>query len=167
MGMGMKNRRRVDTLICLWLLMLVATTAAYAQPQLSNIDGALKAALQSQGSGRLRVIVRIQPGRRGFVRQELDANGFAIRAEHQLINAISVEVPVNAVFGLAPSPHVLSISMDATLTPTGAPNQATNASVLRETLGLSSNSPRGSGTGVVVLDSGIYPSFDFDGRITA
>src|SRR5262245_6462334 len=165
--MGMKNRRRVDTLICLWLLTLVATTIAYAQPQLSKIDAALQAALQSQEPRRLRVIVRIQPGRVGFERQALKGNGFAIRAEHKLINAISLEVPASALSGLAKNPNVLSISIDATMTPTGAPSQATNASVLRETLGLSSNSPRGSGAGVVVLDSGIYPSPDFEGRISA
>src|SRR5262245_26228886 len=164
--MGMKNRRRVDTLICLWLLTLVATTTAYAQP-LSKIDAALQAALRSQESRRLRVIVRIQPGRRGIERQELEGNGFAVRAEHKLINAISLEVPASALSGLANNPNVLSISIDATMTSTGAPNQATNASVLRETLGLSSNPPRGSGTGVVVLDSGIYPSPDFECRISA
>ena len=41
----------------------------------------------------------------------------------------------------------------------GAPN------VLRDTLGLTAASPTGKGIGIAILDSGIVPSKDFDGRI--
>ena len=164
----MTSRCRVVTLITSWLLLTaLAAATAYAQDQPSKLDSALQAALQRDGSVRLGVILRIQSGRRVRIRQQLEANGFAIRAEHPLINAISVEVPINALFGLAHQPDVLSISIDAPLQASGAPTTASNSSVLRQTLGLTSTSPRGVGAGVAVFDSGIYPSPDFENRITA
>ena len=164
----MTSRCRVVTLFTSWLLLTaLAAATAYAQDQPSKLDSALRASLQRGGSARLGVILRIQSGRRVGIRQQLEANGFAIRAEHSLINAISVEVPINALFGLAHRPDVLSISMDAPLHASGAANIASNSSVLRATLGLTPTSPRGVGAGVAVFDSGIYPSPDFGNRITA
>ena len=124
----MTNRCRVVTLIASGLLLtaLVATTV-FAQDRLPKLDSALQAAQRRDGSVRLRVILRIQSGRRMPIRRQLEANGFAIRAEHPLINAISVEVPINALFGLAHQPDVLSISIDATLRASGAPSTASNA----------------------------------------
>ena len=164
----MTSRCRVVTLIASGLLLTaLAATTVFAQDRLPKLDSALQAARQRDGSVRLGVILQLQSGRRMPVRQQLEANGFAIRAEHPLINAISVEVPINALFGLAHRPDVLSISIDATLRASGAPSTASNSSVLRQTLGLTSASPRGVGAGVAVFDSGIYPSPDFENRITA
>jgi len=42
-----------------------------------------------------------------------------------------------------------------------------SATVLRSTLGLSSTSPTSKGIGVAIIDSGIQPSTDFEGRFAA
>ena len=164
----MTSRCRIVTLIAFGLLLaaLISTTV-YAQDRLAKLDKALQAAQRRDGSVRLNVIVQVQSGRRVPKRQQLEGNGFKIRAEHPLINAISVEVPVNALSGLADQSDVLSISIDATLQATAAPGSSSNSSFLRQTLGLASSSPRGVGAGVAVFDSGIYPSPDFENRITA
>ena len=164
----MTSRCRIVTVIAFGLLLaaLISTTV-YAQDRPAKLDKALQAAQRRDGSVRLNVIVQVQSGRRVPKRQQLEGNGFKIRAEHPLINAISVEVPVNALSGLADQSDVLSISIDATLQATAAPGSASNSSVLRQTLGLASSSPRGVGAGVAVFDSGIYPSPDFENRITA
>jgi serine protease AprX len=164
----MTSRSRVVTLIASGLLFTaLAATTVYPQDQHSKLDSVLQAAQRRGGAVRLKVILQIQAGRRAPIRQQLEAGGFAIRAEHPLINAISIEVPANALSGLAQQPDVLSISLDATLQGSAAPTTASNSSVLRQTLGLTSTSPRGGGTGVAVFDSGIYPSPDFGNRITA
>src|SRR5436190_4550903 len=112
----MTSRYRVVTLIAFGLLLTaLAAATVYAQDRLPKLDSALQAARQRDGSVRLGVILQIQPGRRMPIRRQLEANGFAIRAEHPLINAISVEVPINALSGLAHRPDVLSISIDAPL----------------------------------------------------
>ena len=118
----MTSRCRVVTLIASGLLLTaLAATTVYAQDRLPKLDSALQAARQRDGSVRVGVILQIQSGRRMPIRQQLEANGFAIRAEHPLINAISVEVPINALSGLAHQPDVLSISIDAALQASGAP----------------------------------------------
>jgi len=104
----MTSRCRAVTLIAFGLLLTaLAGTTVYAQDPLPKLDSALQAARQRGGSLRLGVILQIKPGRRTPMRGQLAANGFAIRAEHPLINAISVEVPVNALSGLAHQPDVL------------------------------------------------------------
>src|SRR5678816_4335231 len=163
----MGGRFRAITLMFFSLVLVAcAATSAVAQTNLSKVDAGVQTALQHPPSARINVIVRVQPGRRTSVRQQLDADGFAVRAEHQLINAISLDLPVGALSALANRPDVLSVSVDAALTATGGAAPSPTASPLRETLGLTSKSPRGSGVGVAVLDSGIYPSPDFQGRIT-
>src|SRR5437016_3508605 len=43
----------------------------------------------------------------------------------------------------------------------------TFADTVRATLGLSATSPTGKGIGVAIIDSGIQPTRDFDGRLVA
>ena len=77
----MTSRCRVVTLIARGLLLIaLAATTVYAQDRLPKLDSALQAARQRDGSGRLGVILQIQSGRRRPIRQQLEANGFAIRA---------------------------------------------------------------------------------------
>jgi serine protease AprX len=166
--MQMCTRRRILPLISSCLILTVSAAApANAQDGLSKLDSALRMALRDDGNIRRDVIARIQPGYRTNVRQQLEDKGFTVRTEHPLINAISVQVPTNALVGLAKNPNVLSISIDARLEADKVSAPGSNSAILRETLGLSFGSPQGTGVGVAVLDSGIYPSVDFDTRITA
>src|SRR5215471_17619080 len=116
----MGGRFRVITLMFFSLLLVMcAATSAAAQNQLSKVDTGLQDALQHRRSAeRINVIVQVQRGRRTSVRQQLEGNGFRVRAEHQLINAISLELPVGALSALANSPDVLLVSADAALTAT-------------------------------------------------
>jgi serine protease AprX len=111
------------------------------------------------------VIITAQPGRRGALAADLRAGGHTAKAQHPLINAITVEIPLSALEGLARNPNVRNISLNAetsaytSVAPTGG--------VVRATLGLTSTSPTGTGVGVAVVDSGIAPSNVFGSRIVA
>ena len=139
----MSTRYRTVTLISGYLLLLVlAATPAAAQDSLEKLDSGLKTALrghgarakaarpgisttaQEDGADRVNVIVRTRPGSRGAVRRKLSADGRNVKAEHRMIDAISMEVPVNALAGLANNPNVLSISIDANLTSSSTPTAA-------------------------------------------
>src|SRR5438874_4721618 len=50
---------------------------------------------QQGGNQTQRVIVRMLPAYRGAVRQQLEASGRSVVAEHELISAITVSVPLS------------------------------------------------------------------------
>src|SRR5262245_58988789 len=126
-----------------------------------------------KGPDKQRVILRMVPGTRGATVSGLKGNGFGVKREHWLIDAVTVEVPRKALDGLAHNPNILSISSDAltgahvTVAPSGA--------TLRFALGVTSSAaslsttsgPKGAGVGVAVIDSGISPSTVFGNRIVA
>src|SRR5262245_10858747 len=125
-----------------------------------------------KGPDKQRVILRMVPGTRGATVSGLKANGFGVKAEHWLIDAVTVEIPRKALDGLAHNPNILSISSDAV---TGAHlTVAPSGSTLRYALGVTTSAtvsttsgPKGNGVGVAVIDSGISPSNVFGNRIIA
>src|SRR5438034_622005 len=65
-------------------------------------------------------------------------------------------------FRLQPIVSVLILSLGIFASPASA-----DSSSRRSKLGLTATSPSGQGIGVAILDSGITPSLDFEGRIVA
>jgi serine protease AprX len=150
-----------------------------------KIDRAIRASLRA-GAKSHRVIVTLEPGCTGSVRDVLGQHGDRIDAEHPLINAISGEIHSDDVEALAESRCVKSIAADAIVYADAARNSPggtlpaaladpspTVTNTLRDTLGLphfaalDTSVPTGAaGAGVAIIDSGITPSVDFLGRIT-
>ena len=152
---------------------------AFAAPggkAIGKVDQALLAAL-AHGAKAPTVIIAIQPGYRGAVRKALQLRGARIKAEHSSLNLLVATVHRSDVSELARSRMITALSLDG---PVHA-DQVTLANVtnplpmvtttLRQTLGLPAVAPStmngSTGIGVALIDSGISPSADFLGRITA
>ena len=116
-----KRSHHLAPISCCLLLALSAATPLTAQDNLSKLDSALRSSLQSGSNADVSVIVRMQPGYRGTVRNQQQAEGRSVKAEHALINAITMRVPVNALAGLTSNPNILSISINARLEASQAP----------------------------------------------
>ncbi|MCC7417020.1 MAG: S8 family peptidase [Acidobacteria bacterium] len=171
----------------------LATAAAPASAQHARkIDRAVRSAM-AKGVRTQRVIVTVQPGYRAALRQALRQHGDAVKSEHALIDGVSADLHSVDVDELARLPWVKEIAADAlvhadarkvasrTQKIAGRSKTAARGSVsrrastilsstLRETLGLApvalAGTPTGAGIGVAVIDSGIAPSRDFNGRIS-
>ena len=113
------------------------------------------------------------------MRAALEKHGDRIKADHPLLDALSVELHSADVAELANHPWVDALSLDALVRRRRQQSDRRkrrrrpepDRSTLRETLGLpriaSSSTLTGStGVGVAIIDSGIAPSGDFTGRIT-
>src|SRR6266571_4121200 len=101
----MNTRLRPRTLSSLSVvLLLLSSSPAGAQSSLTKLDSALRTMAQQGGNDTQRVIVRMLPAYRGAVRQQLEASGRRVVAEHELISAITVSVPVSALNGLVNDP---------------------------------------------------------------
>ena len=86
------------------------TPAAVQAAGSSKVDSALEQQLAKGKSGdRTRVIIRVKRGKRGDLTGQLKSAGYSVKAQHALINAVTVEVPVQALEGLARNPNVESI----------------------------------------------------------
>ena len=146
----------------------------------------------SRQPGKTRVIVQYRPGARGNVVKRLTGMGGRVIRDHQRISAITVELPRAAVEQLAGDNDVLALSGDALvsseqLLPGGEAggdlggqsilksHALTSSSVLalgfdgqalRSTLGIQSDNT-GAGVGIAIIDSGIAPNNDLQGRIAA
>jgi serine protease AprX len=140
-----------------------------------------------------RVIIRVRPGRRLALAQQLVSRGNRVVTEHPSLEAITAVVRGEDLGPLADADDVLSISADAVVRPsdliggllgtvTGVvkvvanvllPNGADTSgpavqpSTLRATLGIANSSWTGRGVGVAVVDSGLEMSAEFQGRVTA
>ena len=132
-------------------------------------DSALDAIASRGKAVRQTVIVRAVPGYRNSLRAFLRSQGgHHIKAEHAFIDAITVDIPMNALQALENNPFVASVSIDAPLTAHDAPaGGGPTEQLLRPALGLNAGSAIGTGVGVAIIDSGIYPSPDFGSRIVA
>src|SRR5262249_29532416 len=150
---------------------ILAPIDALAQSSnaLRKLDRSLKLAVESASPAAQSVIVRAVPGQLDSLRTWLAGRGAAIQGKHPSINAVSAIVTPGDLIALNDSPLSLSVSSNAPVQGSAAPggSQPPAVSVLRSTLGLASNSPTGRGIGVAIIDSGIQPSQDFDGRIVA
>jgi serine protease AprX len=158
-------------------LAVAASAAAFPGKGKGSKSAPFDAAVQDwrdhgKGPDKQRVIVRMVPGTRGATVKGLKGGGVTVKAEHWLIDAVTVEIPRKALDALAHNPNILSISSDAI---TGAHlTVAPSGSTLRFALGVTTSAtlsttsgPKGNGVGVAVIDSGISPSNVFGNRIVA
>ena len=167
------------------VLLAGASLAAEAGPGRAAVDRAVRAALAA-GAATHQVIISVKPGCRAAIVDSLARHGDRVSGEFAHIDAVAGEVHSRDVDALAASGCVDAISADAeveasggrnrkafrTAVPSTQPSQ-TLTSTLRDTLGLPHHAaldrtvPAGRGVGVAIVDSGIAPSADFEGRITA
>ena len=166
------------------LLSAFSTVPVDAAPPRAHVDRAVRAA-RASGAATQRVIISVNPGCRASVRAGLARHGHAVDDEFALIEALAGEIHSDDVDALAADGCVRAISADAEVQASGAGNgrkvsadpeprpAQTLSSTLRDTLGLphqaesSRSVPTGRGIGVAIVDSGIAPADDFNGRIKA
>ena len=157
--------RRIWRIALAVFVAMATIQPASAQTRNRKLDRILQEEAARGRGTRVRVIVRMDPSRRADVARALDAIGRG-RREHRLISGFSLEVPADALNGLANVPGVESISIDAPLSASAVP--ATNGELLRQELGVpSTGGYQGAGVGVAVIDSGIAPLATFGNRIRA
>ena len=129
--------------------------------------------------GQRTVIVTLKPGRKDAVRNKLQRRGRNVYGDHTLVEALSVRVDDEGYSDLANDPDVESIAYDAPVTASSdwswsdwssfwdLPRPTDYGYITpRAFLGLD-GSVTGAGIGVAIIDSGISPSIDFFGRISA
>src|SRR5262249_54736828 len=135
---------------------------------LRKLDRPLRHAVESASTDAQPIIVRAAPGQLPALRAWLSRRGVAVQ-NHPLINALSATVSPADLIALDASPLSESLSSNAPVHGSAAPgtSQPPAVNVLRSTLGLAPTGPTGRGISVAVIDSGIQPSQDFDGRIVA
>src|SRR6267378_4568490 len=133
-----------------------------------KLDAHLRHALDHEGDWQSRrVIVRVDPKAIGSVQALMRARGDRTIRFHGGISAFTVRA--HHLESFANNPAVLSISVDAPLDALQvAPPTAVlpTERVVRDSVSLP-GAWTGAGIGVAVIDSGIEPSADFAGRITA
>jgi serine protease AprX len=124
---------------------------------------------QGRGPERQRVIVSVARGQRGAVIGALRAAGYGIKAEHPLVNAITLELPMPALEALARRHDVQTLSIDAVTSSFqfSGGSTTTTTNTLGSTLGALSTNTSGLGVGVAVIDSGVSPSNVFGTRLGA
>jgi serine protease AprX len=166
------------------LFCVVAGTTASAGPARQKVDRLLRRAVDA-GGGTQDVIITVNPGCRGAVRDAMSKHGDAVDGEHDIIDAVTGRLHSHDVDELAKSPCVKTLSANAWVHADGtARNSRTTTTIvdttpvvtstLRDTLGLPHFAalnpavPTGYGVGrVAVIDSGIAPVGDFGRRIDA
>src|SRR5262249_24034730 len=146
----------------------LAGAPLFASPSSSahtNVDDGVLASLRS-GAPTQSVIITVASGHRSEIRAALEQHGDRIRADHPLLDALSVELHSSDIAELAIHPWVQDVSLDAPVSPSAVAAKArvstTSSATLRETLGLpriaTSTTVTGSaGVGVAIIDSGIAP----------
>ena len=156
--------RRIWRIAAVLFVALTAIQPASAQTLNPRLDRALQ---RAKAGTFVRVIVQVDPNRRGVIRRLLASQGRGSR-EHSGISALTLDVPASWLDNLARMPGVLSVSIDAPLVASQAVVPTTNGALLRQELGVpSAGGYQGNGVGVAVIDSGIAPLATFGGRIRA
>jgi serine protease AprX len=168
-------------------LLVFSGRPAFAQSHHSKkVDRALQESLANGGATQHVIITVDDPVMRTAIRESLKAHGDVIESDHPLIGAFAAEVHSEDVDLLGNHPGVHAVSSNARVN-AGATKQSNTdssfapalstqpsqslTSTLRETLGLvkvptSTTLTGNSGIGVALIDSGITPSLNFNGKIT-
>jgi serine protease AprX len=185
--------RRSPLYVCAALAAAMLAPDAWAQGRPKKLDQALSDGVYSgsnsgSGGGQTRVIVQYREGSGDKVRRRAEARGGKVRTQHQIINAVSIEVDGKDIQSLVNDPDVLNISLDARVRSdarrdenrgggSGNPAQKKgpgkkieNAHLLRDILGAPAGLT-GREVGVAIIDSGIAATpdlavaatFDFTG----
>ncbi|HVB39200.1 MAG TPA: S8 family serine peptidase, partial [Vicinamibacterales bacterium] len=177
------------------LALAVATPNTAAGPARGDagagkLDRALRDGLKTDAGASHRIIVRVRPGAEAAVRRLIETQGGQVTDQYPALAAIAGDASNSQITEMAGNADVLSISSDPVVTafrtPGFNPQQWRSrlrpqpvppgtASPLRATLGLPAtvdpSAPggalTGAGIGVALIDSGLAPSPDFWGRITA
>ena len=142
-------------------------TASAAGSHRHKLDGRLRQALDREGDWpSRRVIVRVDPKAVGSLRKLLQGRGDRLIRFHGGISAFTVES--RHLLALAGNPAVASISEDVPVDAhqVAPPAALPTSQVVRSSVSLP-GAWTGAGVGVAVIDSGIEPSADFAGRISA
>lgn len=96
----------------------------------------------------------------------MKSKGGILETEHPSLDAFTMRVLPSQFDAMAADPAIKTVSSNSSVSAFAAPNSGPSGpNVLRETLGLTAASPTGKGIGVAIIDSGIVPSADFDGKI--
>ena len=166
------------------LLSAFSTVPVDAAPPRAHVDRAVRAA-RASGAATQKVIISVNPGCRASVLDALARHGDAVDPEFSVIDAIAGQIHSRDIETLAVSGCVNAISSDADVRASGAANggkfrtapeprpSQSLIGTLRDTLGLphvadsAPGVPTGRGIGIAIIDSGISPSEDFTGRISA
>jgi serine protease AprX len=159
---------RSSTITLLAGLALVPTLAL-AQSAV-RLDQSLTEARREGRSSR--VIVKAKAGYRAWLKQQLAAQGKEVGAEHESIDALSVELSAADLDAVCGGPAADGCSVDAVVSPSAsfarlgtADPVASNTALAA--MGLSTGRRAGAGVTVALIDSGIHPSAAFAGRIAA
>ena len=164
-------------ILALAFLVALAVPAFASGPRM---DLRVRKHLRERPDRLVKVIVRVEPGRRGLVKKLLAQYGATLRNEHSVIEGITLSVTPRQAERLARHPHVLSVSEDTAvygdqLSKVMAPAVPTTPVNLQQTVGVLHYNPNASlmpyedglGVGVAIIDSGIAPRADLAGRIVA
>src|SRR5689334_24509759 len=152
--------------MALWALPVAASQGKES----AKVDSALAGSLAS-GIQKHRVIVTVETDHRAEVAEHVKSHGGRVKAEFPPLGLVVGELSTDEVRELAKDSHVKTLSLDG---PVGAHQLLTSlltsltptlTTTVRETLGVNGSSPTGSGIGVALIDSGIAPNSDFNGRI--
>ncbi len=167
----------VRALLTFALLTSVAPSAAFAQR--SKLDDHLRrlSASKAASSQKVNVILRMRPERLAGALQRLPHRS-KLKASYSLVDAVAVEIRRDQLTALAADPDVDGVSLDApvasfavgdftSIASSTSVTRSDTDSLLRNTLGVTGLAYSGAGIGVAIIDSGIQPLADFEGRITA
>src|SRR5919197_6543069 len=143
------------------------TTPASDESGKAKLDVYLRHAIERDGDERTeRVIIQVDPAAARSIEAVLNARGEKPLRYHPGIGAFTVRS--KHLLALANHPGIKSISIDAPLealqTTSLTPFPAMG--IVRDSVSVS-GTWTGAGVGVAIIDSGIEPSADFTGRISA
>ena len=118
---------------------------------------------QTSPDGLQTVIVTAKPGAKPGVRKRAESHGGKVLKDHDLINAVTVQVDASGLEALASDPDVQSVSPDADVEASAVTASTDTSSVvsdLKQKLALGNWLP-GSSVTIAVIDSGIARDLRF------
>ncbi|MGB2715074.1 MAG: S8 family peptidase [Vicinamibacterales bacterium] len=151
--------------VAIWLM--VPAPGAASGHEHRKIDRLLT---QQSSNGPRRVIIRTKSGAKAVVKARLQGHGDSIYGDHEAIDALSAKIHADDLASLVEDPDIESISADAPVSASqfsllgGSDDGTSTLNELKTTLGLS-GLLSGYNITIAVIDSGLAPGIDFDGRI--
>src|SRR3954453_20618555 len=141
--MATMRARLVPIVLTTIALHVAAIAAAPPVDAPSKRDAAVRAA----PGGTVRVIITTQPGSTAAVSDRLRQRGRPILASYSVINAVVADATADDLSALEADPGVADLSLDAAVVAEGdqPATETDSCTALRTTLGLTSQSPSGTG----------------------
>jgi serine protease AprX len=155
------------------LLLVLPVGAAAAEPSgepSPSRAAALDPGLPTEGSEAVRVVVSGSPGAGPAVAAAVEAAGGSPGVALPLVDGLAATVPARRLPALAEAAAVRAVTADrrAPVLSTGAETSAPSVASHLQTTGATAaweRGSRGEGVAVAVLDTGVSPMADFDGRL--